>query len=370
VAGVTFVGARKETDVDYDIRGRVLVTGGAGFIGSALVWELNRQGFDDIVIADVLDRSEKWRNLVPLRFHDYLEAADLLAMVERDDTVLDEYALILHLGACSSTTETDAAYLMRNNYGFTKTLAEAAIARGVRFVYASSAATYGGLEHDLSESRPLVSLRPLNMYALSKQRFDLYAERTGILDRIVGLKYFNIYGPNERHKDDMRSVVSKAFDQIRGGSVVRLFKSYRPDFADGQQQRDFLYVKDAVKMTLTVATNPGAVGIFNVGSGEARTWLDLARAVFAALGKPPAIEFVDMPDTLKAKYQYHTRARTERLAEAGFRDPLHSLEDGVADYVQRYLVDDRYLDPAVPEPGGSSAGAAGYREPAESRQAG
>ncbi len=162
----------------------------------------------------------------------------------------------------------------------------------------------------------------------------------------------------------MRSVVSKAFDQIRGGSVVRLFKSYRSDFADGQQQRDFLYVKDAVKITLTIATNPRAVGIFNVGSGEARTWLDLARAVFAALGKPPAIEFVDMPDTLKAKYQYHTRARTERLAEAGFCDPLHALEDGVADYVQRYLVDDRYLDPAVPEPGGPNPGAAGsYREP-------
>ncbi len=359
MAGVTLVVRPKGTGVVHDLRGRVLVTGGAGFIGSALVWELNRSGFDDIVIADVLDRSEKWRNLAALRFHDYLEAADLLARVERDSGTLDEFGTILHLGACSSTTETDSAYLMRNNYGFTKTLAEAAGDRGVRFVYASSAATYGGLEHDLAESRSLTSLRPLNMYALSKHRFDLYAERTGMFDQIAGLKYFNVYGPNEQHKGEMRSVVSKAFDQIRSDGTVKLFKSYRSDYADGHQQRDFLYVKDAVNITLAIAANPRATGIFNVGSGEAKTWIDLATAVFAALGKAPSIQFVDMPETLRPKYQYHTCARIERLAPAGFRDPLHSLEEGVADYVQRYLVDNRHLDPAVPEPNAAPARPAG-----------
>jgi ADP-L-glycero-D-manno-heptose 6-epimerase len=336
--------------VDYVLRGRVLVTGGAGFIGSALVWELNRHGFDDIVVADVLDRSEKWKNLAALRFRDYVEAADLLAMVERDAASLDEFSTIVHLGACSSTTETDAAYLMRNNYAFTKALAEAAAARGVRFVYASSAATYGALETDLSESRPLGSLRPLNMYAYSKHLFDLYAERTGMLTRIAGLKYFNVYGPNERHKGDMRSVVAKAYDQIRTDGSVQLFRSYRPEFGDGKQMRDFLYVKDAVRMTLAIAANPSAAGIFNLGAGAAQTWLDLARAVFKALGTEPRIEFIEMPSALRDKYQYHTEAKTARLRTAGFDGALHSLDDGVADYVQRYLAEDKHLDPAVDEP--------------------
>jgi ADP-L-glycero-D-manno-heptose 6-epimerase len=344
--------------VSHELHGRVLVTGGAGFIGSALVWELNRRGMEDVVVADVLDRTEKWKNLAPLRILDYVEAADLLAAVERNPSCLGDYATILHLGACSSTTETDSAYLMRNNYGFTKTLAEAAIGRGVRFVYASSAATYGALENDLSESRPLESLRPLNMYAYSKHLFDLYAQRTGMLDRITGLKYFNVYGPNEWHKGDMRSVVAKSYDQIRAGGGVSLFRSYRPDFADGKQRRDSIYVKDAVKMTLALAANPAATGIFNLGSGESRTWLDLATAVFAALGRPPQIAFVDMPDTLRPKYQYLTEARIDRLRDAGFADSLTSLEDGVADYVQRYLVDERHLDPAVPEPSGAGSPAA------------
>jgi ADP-L-glycero-D-manno-heptose 6-epimerase len=336
--------------VDHDLGGRVLVTGGAGFIGSALVWELNRRGLDDIVIADVLDRSEKWKNLVPLRFWDYVEAADLLAAIERGATSLDEYATIVHLGACSSTTETDASYLMRNNYAFTRTLADAATARGVRFVYASSAATYGALSSDLSESRPLTSLRPLNMYAYSKHLFDLYAERTGLLTRIAGLKYFNVYGPNERHKGDMRSVVAKAYDQICEDGTVRLFRSHRPEYGDGQQMRDFLYVKDAVRMTLEIAANRKTVGIFNVGSGAARTWLDLARGVFAALGREPRIEFIDMPCALRDKYQYHTEASTARLRKSGAGDVRYQLDGGIADYVQRYLVEGKHLDPAVAEP--------------------
>ncbi|MGH7756148.1 MAG: NAD-dependent epimerase/dehydratase family protein, partial [Vulcanimicrobiaceae bacterium] len=202
----------------------ILVTGGAGFIGSALVWELNRAGCDDIVVCDVLDRSEKWKNIAPLRIRDYLDAADLAGHVASNASCLDEFRTIVHLGACSSTTETDSAYLMRNNYGYTKMLAEAAVARGVRFVYASSAATYGALEHDLAESRSLHSLRPLNMYAYSKHLFDCYAQRSGLAEQIAGVKYFNVYGPNEAHKGDMRSVVAKAYEQIRAGGTVRLFK--------------------------------------------------------------------------------------------------------------------------------------------------
>jgi ADP-L-glycero-D-manno-heptose 6-epimerase len=336
--------------VDHDVPGRLLLTGGSGFIGSALLWELNRRGFDDVVVADVLDRSEKWKNLVPLRFRDYLDAYELLARVERDPAFLSGFGSVVHLGACSATTETDAAFLMRNNYGYTKTLAEAALARDVRFVYASSAATYGALERDLSESRPLPSLRPLNMYAYSKHLFDLYAERTGMLGRIAGLKYFNVYGPNEAHKGDMRSVVAKAYDQIEKGGVVQLFRSHRAEFADGEQRRDFLYVKDAVRMTLALATNPQATGLFNIGSGTPHTWLELARAVFAALDREPRIEFVDMPESLRDKYQYHTEATTERLRSAGFDERVTSLNQGVADYVRRYLAVDSHLDPAVPEP--------------------
>ncbi|MBV9646849.1 MAG: ADP-glyceromanno-heptose 6-epimerase [Candidatus Eremiobacteraeota bacterium] len=331
--------------MEFEVPGRLLLTGGAGFIGSALLWELNRRGFDNAVVVDVLDRTEKWKNLVPLRFHDYLEAAALLERVERQPSWLDEFNLIVHLGACSSTTETDAAYLMRNNYGFTKMLAEAAVSRGIRFVYASSAATYGALEDELSESRPLASLRPLNMYAYSKHLFDLYAERTGLMQRITGLKYFNVFGPNEQHKGEMRSVVAKAYEQIQRDGVVRLFRSYRDDISDGEQRRDFLYVKDAVRMTLFLATTPTAVGLFNIGSGTAHTWRHLAEALFCAVRREPRIEYIDMPMELRNKYQYHTEARLDRLREAGYREASRTLEDGVGDYVVRYLSRNVRLDP-------------------------
>jgi ADP-L-glycero-D-manno-heptose 6-epimerase len=330
--------------------GRLLLTGGSGFIGSALLWELNRRGVQDVLVADRLDRTDKWKNLVPLRFADYIDADDLIARVQGDPAFLDGFGCIVHLGACSSTTETDSAYLMRNNYEYTKVLAEAAVGRGIRFVYASSAATYGALEHNLSEQLPLAGLRPLNMYAYSKQLFDTYAERTGILRHAVALKYFNVYGPNEAHKGDMRSVVAKAYDQIAATGSVRLFRSYRADFADGEQCRDFVYVKDAVAMTLALATNGTASGIFNIGAGVAQSWLDLARAVFAALGREPVVEFIDMPETLRHKYQYRTEAPVDRLRSTGYTAAPTNLADGVADYVQRYLSADRRLDPAVAEP--------------------
>lgn len=323
---------------------RVLVTGGAGFIGSALVWELNKRGCDRIVIADFLETGEKWRNLAPLAFEDYLEADDLLARLGSKS--LGRFDVVLHMGACSSTTERNAAYLARNNYQFTRDLAACALSSNARFVYASSAATYGdgtaGMRDD-SSLPYLHTLRPLNMYGYSKQMFDLYAAQRGILDKIVGVKFFNIFGPNEDHKGEMRSLVSKAYGQIAETGEIRLFKSYRSEYADGEQKRDFLYVKDAVAMTLHLAASDDTNGLFNVGSGEPNTWLDLAKAIFSALGKPANIRFVDMPEELRKKYQYFTQADIAKLRQSGYSKPVTPLGDAVADYVRNYLVRDKRL---------------------------
>jgi ADP-L-glycero-D-manno-heptose 6-epimerase len=325
---------------------RVLVTGGAGFIGSALVWALNRRGCERVIVCDRLGTDEKWRNLTPLRFADYVEADDLLPRLQNG--VLGKFNLVLHLGACSSTTERDAGFLVRNNYEFTRDLAAWSLANRTRFVYASSAATYGdgaaGMEDNDAK---LDTLRPLNMYGYSKHLFDLHAKRAGFLGRIVGLKYFNVFGPNEDHKGDMRSVVHKSFGQVRETGVIRLFKSHRPDYRDGGQKRDFLYVKDAVAMTLHLAADEKAGGLFNIGSGAARTWLDLGHAVFAALKREPKIEFIEMPEGIRDKYQYFTEANLARLRAAGYTAPVTPLEGAVSDYIGNYLVPDRRLDPAV-----------------------
>jgi ADP-L-glycero-D-manno-heptose 6-epimerase len=326
----------------------IVVTGAAGLIGSALIWALNRRGVEDIIAVDRLDESEKWRHLVPLRFSDYVDADDFASLVDERPDAFGSVGTVFHLGACSSTTERDADYLMRNNYEYTKVLAQWAVETDVRFVYASSAATYGPLEDLLSDEIDLHELRPLNMYAYSKQLFDLYAQRSGMSDRIVGLKYFNVFGPNEDHKGDMRSVVCKAYEQIRAGGSVKLFKSHRPDFRDGEQRRDFIYVKDAVEMTLAVAKSD-ASGLVNIGSGVAQTWVDLVRPIFAALGLPERIEFIDMPELLRPKYQYSTQARIDRLRACGYTAPVSALADAVRDYVSHYLEPGRVLDPAQHE---------------------
>lgn len=323
--------------------GKILVTGGAGFIGSALVAELNTRGIDDIVVSDFLRSDEKWKNLVPLRFADYLEADELQRRVREGDSLLANIKTVFHFGACSATTERDARYLIQNNYEYTKDLATWSLANDARFVYASSAATYGDGEQGMSDSADLNSLRPLNMYGYSKHLFDLYAERRGFLDHVVGLKFFNIFGPNENHKADMRSLVAKAYHQIVETGAIRLFKSDRADYKDGEQKRDFLYVKDAVQMTLRLAASKNAGGLFNIGSGEANTWNALATSIFTALGKSPNIEYIDMPDALKAKYQYFTQADISKLRANGYDSEITPLAEAVRDYVCNYLVPGKLL---------------------------
>lgn len=327
---------------------RILITGGAGFIGSALVWELNRRGCENIVVCDRLSTDEKWKNLVPLKFADYIDGNDLLQAVLNSPGKLGRFDYILHLGACSATTERDADYLMRNNYEFTKQLCQWSLANQTRFVYASSAATYGDGAHGMDDQMAdLHALRPLNMYGYSKHLFDLHARREGWLPNIVGLKYFNVYGPNEDHKADMRSLVHKACGQILATGKVQLFKSHRPDYKDGEQMRDFLYVKDAIRMTLHLAETPSAGGLFNLGSGQAHTWVELATAIFTALGKAPNIEFIDMPEHLQSKYQYYTCADITKLRGSGFEKEITPLAEAVRDYVQGYLVPDKRLGDEV-----------------------
>ncbi len=323
--------------------GRILVTGGAGFIGSAVIWELNRRGITNILVTDILGENDKWKNLVPLKFVDYLEADDFLAQLKNSRNVFSDLKVIFHLGACSSTTEIDASYLVRNNYEYTKTLAEFAVDGERRFVYASSAATYGSIAAGLPETVELSDLRPLNMYGYSKHMFDLYARQRGILPGITGIKYFNVFGPNEHHKGDMRSVVHKAFYQIHETGTAKLFKSYRPEFRDGEQRRDFLYVKDAVAATVFLAEHMDGGGLFNLGSGEPNTWLTLVRAIFDSLGKEPRIDFIEMPQAIRDKYQYFTCAHIDKLRAAGFTQQMTPLHDAVYDYVARYLTPGRHL---------------------------
>jgi len=320
------------------VKRTTVVTGGAGLIGSALVWQLNREGVDDVVVVDRLGTSEKWRHLVPLRFADYLDAEEFFPRIEREPDAFGEIATVFHLGACSSTTERDASYLIANNVRRSQEIARWAFARGARFVYASSAATYGALESEMREDLDPHALRPLNMYGYSKHLFDHWMRREELLERAVGLKYFNVYGPNEDHKGEMRSVVAKAYEQIRARGTIELFKSYRNGIAHGEQTRDFLYVKDAVAITTFLSRTPQAGGIYNVGSGADRTWNALAIAVFNALGLPARIEYIEMPHVLRGKYQYRTVADVRKLQQAGWTRPMTALEDGVADYVRNYLV--------------------------------
>ena len=316
---------------------KIVVTGGAGFIGSNLIAALNERGVDEILVVDELGQDEKWKNLVGLRYEDFMDK-DEFRLAVRHDT-LGKVKTVFHLGACSSTTEKNAHYLADNNFVYTKELCQWCLQNDARFIYASSAATYGdgsrGYEDDPEST---MSLAPLNMYGYSKHMFDLWALRRDLFDQIVGLKYFNVYGPREDHKGDMRSVINKAYQQILETGEVKLFKSYRPDYKDGEQVRDFVYVRDAVAVTLFFHDHTRESGLFNCGSGKARTWNDLVKAVFKALGREPRIVYIDMPETLCSKYQYHTQADVTLLREAGYDAPFTELEAGVEEYVKNWLM--------------------------------
>ncbi|HNS45385.1 MAG TPA: ADP-glyceromanno-heptose 6-epimerase [Alphaproteobacteria bacterium] len=315
----------------------IIVTGGAGFIGSAFVWKLNCEGIEDVIVVDHLGTSDKWKNLVPLRFEDYLRKDDFFEMV-CDDDVPFEVSAVVHMGACSSTTERDADYLWENNFAYTRTLAEWALDHDIRFIYASSAATYGdGTQGFSDEHAKIPELRPINMYGYSKQVFDLWVLRHKLESQMAGIKFFNVFGPNEYHKGDMTSVIFKAFHQIRQTGKVRLFKSYLPEYSDGGQMRDFVYVKNCVDVLWWLLKHPKTNGIFNLGTGRARTWNDLINAVYAAMNLAPDIEYIEMPEGLRNQYQYFTEADMGKLKKAGAPVDFPALEDSVRDYVQNYL---------------------------------
>ncbi|ASV05728.1 ADP-glyceromanno-heptose 6-epimerase [Leptospira interrogans serovar Canicola] len=310
---------------------KCIITGGAGLIGSNLVQELNRLGIDDILVVDHLGTSSKWKNLVGKRYSDYLVKKTFLEHTTRN-FLLKDYDILFHLGACSSTTETDASYLVENNFEYTKLLAEESLKNGVRFVYASSAATYGDGANGYDDKTPIDLLKPLNMYGYSKHMFDLYAQRRGFLNRITGIKYFNVFGYGEGHKGDMRSVVLKGYEQIKKEGKMRLFKSYKPEYKDGEQKRDFLYAKDAAKITAYLAFGDHN-GIYNLGRGIAETWNDLVFANFDTLKLSINIEYIEMPETLKSKYQYYTCADTTKLLKTGYSEGFTQLKDAVSEYV-------------------------------------
>lgn len=324
-------------------KGVIVVTGAAGFIGSGIVRYLNDQGTDQLLLVDDLKKGEKWKNLVGKTFQDLISKHALFDWLKEH---MQEVDAILHLGACSDTMESDGDYLLENNFHYTRKLAEMALLHDKRFIYASSAATYGDGSFGFNDSEgDLEELRPLNLYGWSKQLFDLWAKREGVLKKIVGLKYFNIFGPNEIHKGRMASLIYKAFPKVQNEGIIHLFKSNDSRFNDGEQQRDFLYVKDAVRMTCGFLQSQIG-GIFNIGQGTTTTWKQLSSALFAALRKPEQIAYIDMPPSLHGKYQNYTCADMTKYCKAhGFSGQAeviqYSMKEAMVDYVQHYLLKDR-----------------------------
>jgi len=316
----------------------IIITGGAGFIGSALVGHLNSKGINDILVVDNLGKTEKWQNLVSKDIIDYLHKDKFIDRIRKEDFNY-KVSAVIHLGACSSTTETDADYMISNNFHYSKDLARWAIARNHRYIYASSAATYGDGSNGFSDDfLTTKELKPLNVYGYSKQLFDLWAHESRNLDKMVGLKFFNVYGPNENHKEDMKSVVNKGFEQIRATGELTLFKSHREGYEDGEQKRDFIYVRDCVALIAELLENKAIHGLFNLGTGDARSFKDLGNAIFAAMGLEPNIRYLDMPEHLRDKYQYYTQAKMDKLADISHKLHLTTLEDGVSDYVNNFLL--------------------------------
>lgn len=313
-----------------------IVTGGAGCIGSAVIWALNKRGITDIILVDGVDHPEKEKNIASL---DYYKQEDKDTFLDRiiNSNIPWSVDVIFHMGGCSSTIEQDESFLTKNNYDYTKLLATYALNKDIRFIYASSAATYGSGANGFSDEMDPSILNPLNLYGHSKQKFDMWAKEQDALDRIVGLKYFNVFGPGEYHKKEMQSMVRRGYLQVLDSGKIRLFKSYDPKYADGEQERDFLYIKDAVEMTLFFLDHPDITGLFNAGTGVVRTWNELSEAVFKAMDREVDVEYIDMPASIRNQFQYRTCAKIDKIRNAGYSKPIISLEDAITDYIQNYL---------------------------------
>ena len=321
----------------------IFVTGGAGFIGSNIVARLAEDPTLDVVVCDRLHdvESGKWRNIAKHPIGDFVHPDDMMDWLERR---WRDVEVVIHMGAVSSTTEPDADKIIHTNFGLSRDLYRWCADHQRRFIYASSAATYGdgsqGFE-GMDDLASLMALKPLNTYGWSKALFDVFAARQAARDykppQWVGLKFFNVYGPNEEHKLTMKSVAAQIWPKVREGKTVQLFKSYNPDYPDGGQQRDFVYVRDAAEVVAWLVQNDQCNGIYNLGSGQARTFKEVAETMFRAAGREPDIEYTDMPPSIRDKYQYFTEADMSRLREAGYTTPMTPLEDGLTDYVQRYL---------------------------------
>jgi ADP-L-glycero-D-manno-heptose 6-epimerase len=322
----------------------ILVTGAAGFIGSVVVQALNDDGADDLLLADHLGTSPKWRNLLGKRFREYVDHAELLERIERGDFARTKVDAVVHIGARTDTTEPDADLLLRLNYRYSQRLCRFALEKGARFIYASSAAVYGDGALGFDDDDALTpKLRPLNAYGFSKWLFDCWVLREKLASKVVGLRFFNVYGPNEHHKGRMASVVWHAYPLAKQEGLVRLFASDRQDVADGDQKRDFVYVKDTAAIVRHFLRKKTGGGIFNVGSGRARAFRELGAALLRACGRSAdGIQYVAMPDDLRGRYQYFTEADLSRLRASGFKAKTTSLEDGVTEYVRDYLDTGRF----------------------------
>lgn len=315
----------------------LVLTGASGFIGSAILHHMNEKAYDNIVVVDHFDKSEKWKNLVGKSFAEILDRDQLMPWLKGREK---EVGAFIHLGACSSTVETDSRFLLENNYRYSVKLADYALKYDIPFIYASSAATYGDGTLGFSDDHDLLqNLRPLNMYGYSKHLFDLWLQKEGVLDQVVGLKYFNVFGPNEYHKNRMASFVYHGFKSLLQDKSLRLFRSSEPEkYADGQQCRDFIYVKDVARMTCEFLKSPSG-GIYNLGRGEPTTWKALAEALIEAMPQSDlSIEYIDMPEDLKGKYQNYTCAKMEKAFSHGISPASFSTKKAVFDYVQNYLL--------------------------------
>lgn len=315
----------------------IIVTGGSGFIGSGVIRHLNGKGMNNILVVDDLNQTEKWKNLVGKKFVDIIGKGQLFQWLEGRQDIVEA---LVHLGACTSTVETNSGYLLENNYHYSKKLAEYALKHEKRMIYASSAATYGDGSLGFSDDEnQLDQFLPLNMYGYSKHLFDLWLKNEGVLDKFVGLKYFNVFGPNESHKGRMASAIYHILPLALKEKVIRLFKSSDPKhYADGEQKRDFIYVKDVARMTCAFLEND-ASGIYNIGTGIASTWNQVAEGVFKALNLPSNIQYVEMPEDLKGKYQNYTCADMEKTRRVlGHVADCRPLEDSIIEYIQDYLL--------------------------------